>query len=1361
MQLRLPSTTSPIASRQHKHDWQGNATRPFPQYTRSSLQVTHRVQVAVATLNTHFSRLSSLTVASESLSALVSHRPSRISKRPSKYHVSLKKPATAPGHPLCPSTTPSRPPTPLNNNINRSIPNVLSSGTSQQNLGLLLPYSQNMVVPPTLSATVNPTAEVWDNDDDFDFEEDVGGEDGKAGLFGNASANAPLSLRRPASFTSDVDVYEEQGEVGGGAGHSGSSGSGDHHRGPASISGSASSRTSRSGMSSSAHTYRSTDLTDLEGSPSTSLHHHSDPNKYNRANTSGLSPNRAYDTNRPLSTSPTAIENPFQFQGRTSPQSQIGLSEHETDFELGDGVQQLHLAPSTLRKRPSANLWDGETGADGKSGFEPASRSSPSPSHRSLAESDNDGALGDDESEAAELMEDGLDLPESIFGKSDDVPVISLSAANEPPSTKLRAMLDARLRGQHLASTSSPTKAGEALKTSDRLAGGALDFDADTDVVTGLVITDDLDLSPSRLAAKSLSFKTRRSLGYTSANNTVPRSQHEHHRHGLPSDRQRPSGSNVKTWTSGPRTQLPTVVLTNSSPASQDRTLHSQRSPPRALSAFSHAPGAGPKAHSTTTTIKGDPFRSPSPTNLATRPTAAKVLGIKNQSLLSPDTVMSSPGFPQTQVTQQQRNKSLVRKRSMPVLSDPNATPSASSSISTSAALSAVHASIAANTNALSRLMASTASSRAREAETAARLAARASPEAEYLQGLDRSSPVCGVSASGSSPTAIRLPPPSRPSTPVNGAVRYTLNTGGSRMRRMAAGAAAGAASVAAASGMWDRDTGANSSRPGSANSGRSMYSAITASAAAAKDAARVMRRPARNRNYGTGNELDDFDDLPTNQEAESRFRRTPLRQASNASQMAGVAGDETLKVRPRDLPQLMTSMKDAGATLTKSSGFYGNSNAVAGPSNPRSASRAGSAASGAATRKRNQRGGANKSKGAGPTLIRNLGGNTTNRSRVVGDMRWNPAMQRWEGNESALRAFDNVINSSSRPALISPLTTSSVSSLVSSSSSLLSPSGGGISMGPILGVGKHGAKGILPLAPSIIAPRLKHTISSPGNMGASITSSFVEPQGSLTGTRIVGDMMFDPMRMCWFSMAGTEEPDVFAGLGDDDDALSSSGEGREGVSSSGRARRGSGLTTGGGWSSGWGGLEGRGGRSSTAPTTDEEDEMSRSVGCSDSGAGAAGTMTVPPAPHSAFLDSTTPTGGTMQQQQQQLTLTARRIKSADLLRTVSSVGAGSLGAFDSSTITIASTTATSTLSPTFGGAQGSPLLDDDDELRQLCLEAETRHRKEVRGFLPKGATAVPDGGAAVSRSPKSTGGEVDTRSHLYLLQRLAREACP
>ncbi|KAJ3891859.1 hypothetical protein GG344DRAFT_46493 [Lentinula edodes] len=93
---------------------------------------------------------------------------------------------------------------------------------------------------------------------------------------------------------------------------------------------------------------------------------------------------------------------------------------------------------------------------------------------------------------------------------------------------------------------------------------------------------------------------------------------------------------------------------------------------------------------------------------------------------------------------------------------------------------------------------------------------------------------------------------------------------------------------------------------------------------------------------------------------------------------------------------------------------------------------------------------------------------------KVVGDMHWNPQTLRWEGNEQVLRDFDSVVTST-RPALITHLTGSSIGS----------------------------------------------------------------PVGTFaTGARKVGNMIFDPQRMCWISTLPPEEeePDVFANLADDED---------------------------------------------------------------------------------------------------------------------------------------------------------------------------------------------------------------------------------
>lgn len=89
--------------------------------------------------------------------------------------------------------------------------------------------------------------------------------------------------------------------------------------------------------------------------------------------------------------------------------------------------------------------------------------------------------------------------------------------------------------------------------------------------------------------------------------------------------------------------------------------------------------------------------------------------------------------------------------------------------------------------------------------------------------------------------------------------------------------------------------------------------------------------------------------------------------------------------------------------------------------------------------------------------------------------MKWNPISLRWEGNDQALRDFDAAVGTSTRPALITHLTGSS--------------------------------------------------IGSPVGLG-----SFA------SGARKVGNMIFDPSRMCWISTVEEEEPDVFADMADDED---------------------------------------------------------------------------------------------------------------------------------------------------------------------------------------------------------------------------------
>lgn len=118
------------------------------------------------------------------------------------------------------------------------------------------------------------------------------------------------------------------------------------------------------------------------------------------------------------------------------------------------------------------------------------------------------------------------------------------------------------------------------------------------------------------------------------------------------------------------------------------------------------------------------------------------------------------------------------------------------------------------------------------------------------------------------------------------------------------------------------------------------------------------------------------------------------------------------------------------------------------------------------------------------PALIRSLGAGASPAHKPVKGMRWNAQALRWEGNEAVLRDFDQVIQSSTRPALISQLTGSSTSSALT-----------------------HAAGYSSPLSPE--SSTLMSHIAS--------------------GARVVGDMLFDPVQMRWVNKSGDEEDDVFA----------------------------------------------------------------------------------------------------------------------------------------------------------------------------------------------------------------------------------------
>jgi hypothetical protein len=185
------------------------------------------------------------------------------------------------------------------------------------------------------------------------------------------------------------------------------------------------------------------------------------------------------------------------------------------------------------------------------------------------------------------------------------------------------------------------------------------------------------------------------------------------------------------------------------------------------------------------------------------------------------------------------------------------------------------------------------------------------------------------------------------------------------------------------------------------------------------------LRRPRRPRTYGDGTELDEFDDLPTSKEKEKQFTRAvknnPNNSTRNSSKLGSIA-----PINPNN------ERKD------------GPNPPVAG-SNQRSRSRL-EARKAEGVRRRTLAINAQIKKIATKKgLIRQMSGNTLSQRKSISstclvllskygsdstfgivstntEMRWNDQEARWEGNEHVLREFDNVLSTSSRPALISQL---------------------------------------------------------------------------------------------------------------------------------------------------------------------------------------------------------------------------------------------------------------------------------------------------------------------------------------------------
>ncbi|KAL1719581.1 hypothetical protein EV715DRAFT_251599 [Schizophyllum commune] len=295
--------------------------------------------------------------------------------------------------------------------------------------------------------------------------------------------------------------------------------------------------------------------------------------------------------------------------------------------------------------------------------------------------------------------------------------------------------------------------------------------------------------------------------------------------------------------------------------------------------------------------------------------------------------------------------------------------------------------------------------------------------------------------------------PPTRPSTPSSNpsALRLTMPTQGSRTGKLRPSISSVFSPTTSGPQSPMFRTNSPAPRPPS-----SLSKQQPRPIAAPPAAPRLLRKPKRPRTFGDGTELDAFEDLPTDRDKEGRFRVQPKGFGNRVP--GGTYQSKTGTIR-RKGRSTTSSSENLNAAYQASANQPKRSKTGDNPLKKSKKSHGSSPSKSGIPRRK-------------PTLIRNLGG--VGGPKVVGDMKWNPHTLRWEGNDQVLRDFDAAMGTSTRPALITHLTGSSVGSPVGSFAS---------------------------------------------------------------GARIVGNMIFDPQRMCWISTLPPEddEPDVFANLADDE----------------------------------------------------------------------------------------------------------------------------------------------------------------------------------------------------------------------------------
>ncbi|CEH15369.1 hypothetical protein CBOM_03686 [Ceraceosorus bombacis] len=992
------------------------------------------------------------------------------------------------------------------------------------------------------------------------------------------------------------------------------------------------------------------------------------------------------------------------------------FDDFENDFNLSPQLDRLHLSPALTKPdgnvstQKASALWDDHphsisvgSSANVEQTDHTSSQHSPTRTLRSEGPSAKVTPDSDADDEGEDLLE-GLEVPAGLFdtdtaaqrqGKQRQS-VGTVLSANE----RLRAVLHARECG---LSASASGAFGPPSPFSPT--------ESERDFASGLVISDDMDLSSGRLQAKSLSYGTRMVQRLPSGTRGVvyvPAAPHRSESEPRPSSSAAAhrvvASRHSSDHASGAVPQVKALPRVSALPAAlpshvgRGTSSTSKSSPPRASSAYSHATGKGPSQ----TVLR------PSNLSLAPKKSAVELRGAPGSGSARPLTHGLRP--PPAALNLMSRNvgefgpkrsSQLSQKRSLPHMRHQSRTQSADSSSPTRS--------------------------------NHERSPGPPTPAVSSRSAAPTERPALATAALSTTSDSL---PPARPSTPSYflptkaSASRFAASTSAPRTRQgtseislAGSSTSQGSLPTSEAPSPWDAAVTLAHRSPGNLAHGSSSSAPAPLREASTKRSSKVrmLRRPARLRAY-TGDELDAFDDLPTNPEDENRYLRPravgpagphpgdftanlglpdpaaaarPRRISSASNASSTGARDATLKAKTTadlisDLARQWSEKQPSAARQRYSIPHQGGI-VMGGPNAPLNHERPLGAR---ATRRRSRT-------SQSPTLIRNLGGASWS-PRVIGNMRWNSIKRCWEGNENMLRDFENALSSSTRPALITQMPASYQTA---------------------------GAGASRLCSPTIASP----SFQSAHAIAAASTSGLLPGHGHAKATnkdcpQVVGSMVFDAQSMKWVPADGVEEPDPFANLEDD------STEDIDLVSEPGTADVAIKLA----------------GISPALPRHVVEEAMGGQLGARIPGSSSSEAGV------------------------------ARRMRSSDLLLpladTLSQTGVHE--AIQRARAVSASRATQRSRKETYSNIaraiqRGDPCPPKDmqtyvhTELWRESIDAEKRHRAEVRCFYPSASAPVSTLSSTNTRSGTSRGvvgrsaaqSARTNREDLYLLQRLARQA--